>query len=261
MTKRMKMLTKRLAALSLAVCCAFALVQTFGTGVGVSAYADNGDNYYSAIGIRLNQKVTTDSGRETAKYYKFKTGSHKDSTYRMSLMLTGTNDPSWHYGYVEATIVDSAFKEVNGVNVYRGISVTSQAPGKTGDYLLSPNTTYYVCVKGGYLDEGAISTTLLTIKERITRPTKLVIMKNEALKGGLKVSFSASSVAKYYEVRYHSVGAAKWKKATTKKTSIKLTGLKRGKRYLVQVRGVRVVSGKKYYGQWSYHSVSNRAVK
>ena len=59
-----------------------------------------------------------------------------------------------------------------------------------------------------------------------------------------------SEATVHYQIRYRT-GSGSWKSKYTTKTTIKLTGLKKKKKYQIKVRPYIVVDGKKYYGQWS----------
>jgi hypothetical protein len=81
-------------------------------------------------------------------------------------------------------------------------------------------------------------------------------LKAKAAKRSLKVSFKkvakAQKISKY-QVRYRTRGASKWKIKTlsAKKASLTLKGLKRTKRYQVQVRTFKTVVKVRYASAWS----------
>ena len=52
-------------------------------------------------------------------------------------------------------------------------------------------------------------------------------------------------------MKYRKCGSSKWKVKTTKKTKITLKKLKKGKKYQVKIRAIRVVNKKSYKGKYS----------
>jgi beta-N-acetylhexosaminidase len=103
----------------------------------------------------------------------------------------------------------------------------------------------------------------LTYKEVKPEPTpskKIIVTakaKIKSLKVGkrkitvkAKVKPSALKCTRY-QLAYKVKGAKKWKYKSSKSKTIKLKHLKKGKRYKVKLRAVKVVDGKAYYGPWS----------
>jgi uncharacterized repeat protein (TIGR02543 family) len=91
-------------------------------------------------------------------------------------------------------------------------------------------------------------------------PKKMAVAKAAVGEGTITVKWAAASAAQKvtkYQVRYRAKGTSKWKvvNVSAKKKSVSLKGLKKGKRYEVQLRALRVVkSGADkgtYYGTWS----------
>ena len=125
-----------------------------------------------------------------------------------------------------------------------------------------PNGAYKV----SYSKNTKVGTAGLTIeanapeyKGTITRsfkivPKKAVIAKTNTGKRKLTVK-TKTTVAKTggttYQIRYRVKGESKWKTLKTKKQSLTIKKLKKGKRYQVKVRACRSVDGKTYYGAWS----------
>ena len=87
-------------------------------------------------------------------------------------------------------------------------------------------------------------------------PKKNSISKITASKKSMKVQWKKVSAAQKitkYEIRYRVAGTTKWK---TKRYSPKTSGatiksLKKGKKYQVQIRSYKTVSGTNYYSNWS----------
>ena len=122
------------------------------------------------------------------------------------------------------------------------------------DYTLaySGNTaigTAYVTVTftGDYTGTASASFTIVpakvTVKSATTALGNKVVVKWKKASGGVSG----------YDIRYRKKGAASWKSATagSTATSATLKGLKAGKKYQVQVRAYKSVSGSRYTGSWS----------
>lgn len=95
-----------------------------------------------------------------------------------------------------------------------------------------------------------------------TTPSKPKSVKATPAKLAVKLKWKSVSGAAGYQVRYRLKGATTWKTKAVKDalaTSTKIENLKRGKRYVVQVRSWRLKStgSGKLYGPWS----ATKAVK
>lgn len=89
-----------------------------------------------------------------------------------------------------------------------------------------------------------------------TAPSKPKNVKTSPAKLAAKVKWKAVTGASGYEARYRLKGAKTWKTKTVKDalaTSVKIEGLKNGKKYAVQVRAWRLKSdgANKLYSLWS----------
>jgi hypothetical protein len=84
-------------------------------------------------------------------------------------------------------------------------------------------------------------------------PKTATISKATAGKKQVKIAWGKVSGTTKYQVRYRVKGASSWKSKTVSATSKTLTvkSLKKGKKYEVQVRSYKTVSGAKYYSAWS----------
>ena len=96
-------------------------------------------------------------------------------------------------------------------------------------------------------------------KGKITRtfkivPKKAVVAKANAGKKKLTVK-AKTKVAKtggtMYQIQYRVKGTSKWKTKKTKKQSLTIKKLKKGKKYQVRIRAFKKVGKKTYYGAWS----------
>lgn len=92
-------------------------------------------------------------------------------------------------------------------------------------------------------------------QELVTAPARGKLSALTAKTGGFKASWAELSAVAGYQIRYRLATSSSWKtsgaiKAT--KSSKTVTGLKKGKKYYVQVRAYRLdASGAKVYGSWS----------
>lgn len=122
-------------------------------------------------------------------------------------------------------------------------SVTFKGIGETAITTTQAATNYY-----------AKSSATYTLKIVPDTPTIKTI---KAGKGSLRVSWRKLSAKQSsgYEVRYATTKSMKKAVKKTvkgaKKSSLKVSKLKRGKRYYVQVRTYKKVGGKMYYSSWS----------
>lgn len=61
-----------------------------------------------------------------------------------------------------------------------------------------------------------------------------------------------------YQIQYRVKGSSKWKTRTTKKQTLTIKKLKKGKKYQVRIRAFKKAGGKTYYGAWSKTSTSRK---
>lgn len=112
--------------------------------------------------------------------------------------------------------------------------------------------TYKITATGKGLYGGSVSG---TYKIKV-KPTKIVSLTKGSRSFNVKVSKLSSKYATGYQVKYSlnkSMKKATIKTVGKKSTAVKKTvkNLKKNKRYYVQVRTYKTVSGKKYYSSWS----------
>lgn len=197
-------------------------------------------------------------GKDTI-YYTFTTSSRTDSTYKAHLEYLGGTEKE----NVDLSILSEDGDKVIGV--FLKPTSTSVASGNTS--ILKAKTRYIIKIEtwNGYadsdsdlhleLEENHTEDISFRITENIAAPQQLAITRTKAVgKKAIKVSWSRSSSAVKYQLCYREEGASKWKKKTTTKNSIKVTGLKKEKTYEFKVRGIRVEDGKSYSGTWSQTS-------
>ena len=116
---------------------------------------------------------------------------------------------------------------------------------------LKPGEGYWIIVHRYWNLNGADEADVkLRIREVPMNPTKGRISSVKAKKKGFTVKLAKSKYATKYAVAYKT-GKGKWRYAYTTKLSKSVSKLRKGKKYTVKVRAIRVVDGRKYYGAWS----------
>lgn len=135
--------------------------------------------------------------------------------------------------------------------------IVKDSDGKTVDKsnydIVMPKTvvavgeyTYHVIFKNDYAGEKKLKFTIVPKTAAIKsvkvgrRKMKLTFSKNVSSTGGT-----------YYEYSYRIKGTSKWKTVKTKKQTVTVSKLKKGKKYEVKVRAYKVVNKKKISGEWS----------
>ena len=113
-------------------------------------------------------------------------------------------------------------------------------------------------VEVGLRVENVRSTQATTTKPKNKPTTKVTVgrisiksLKNVKKK---KIKLTAKKIKNIngYEIQYSTSSKfAKAKKKTTTKYSYTISKLQKKKKYFIRIRAYRIVSGKKYYGQWS----------
>jgi hypothetical protein len=106
--------------------------------------------------------------------------------------------------------------------------------------------TLYVLGKGKYAGQASCSFTI--------KPAKASIQSTKVGKNSVTVKMkkpAADYGGKSFQVQYRMNGKSTWKSVTSKKQSVKISKLKKGKAYQVRVRAVKTVDGNKLYGAWS----------
>ena len=209
-------------------------------GAGGSSFADA-----TQLSLGKVYKGTAMLPSDGTRYYKFKTTGNKNVSYKIWGQNYCTENDS---RYIFVHIYDGNGEELGG----DPFSFTLHPDGKPNTIKftdLKRNTTYYlgiVCSCNWGRQDFA-----LKISQVVPKPAKVTLKSVKAGKKKLTVKFNAVPYATKYQVKYKKKGSSKWKTKTTTKTKITLKKLKKGKKYQVKVRAIRVASGKSYYGKYS----------
>ena len=135
----------------------------------------------------------------------------------------------------------SKVKTITSGSIVKWADTKANSNGKTYQY-------YIVACKGSV--KGANSATEKGVY--VNRPA---ISKISGQSGGkMLVQWKKNSAASGYQIRYgtnSSMSGAKTVTITSKNTISKIISGKKGKKYYVQIRAYKTVSGKKYYSAWS----------
>lgn len=136
----------------------------------------------------------------------------------------------------QLTVTDSS-----GTELIKGTDYTVQGGRKAvgaGNVTIKGAGRYAGTMKASF----AVVPAKASIKKtsRGKRSIKLIMSTLPASKGGSK-----------YQVAYRVKGSKKWHYKTITSKTVTIKRLKRGKRYIVKVRAIKTVNGKKYNGAWS----------
>jgi hypothetical protein len=95
---------------------------------------------------------------------------------------------------------------------------------------------------------------------KVTKPKKTSFKKVTAGKKKLTLKWKKVSGITKYQVRYKVKGTKKWKTKTVsaKKTTLVIKGLKKGKKYQVQIRSYKTANKANYYSAWSKTKTSKK---
>ena len=221
------------------------------TGEELTGVAADADGRYTVSG-----GTATDAGTYTA------TVSLADAANYM-WEDGGTADVQVAFAIARAKLAAANVTLAYAKTAYTGKKLTPAVTVKAGGAKLSKGTDYTVSysnnkaigkaavkVTGTGNYTGTVTKTFKVVpgKASLKKATKSKAKKRLTVKWA-KV---AGGVTKY-QVRWRVKGTKKWKVKTVsgKKASVTLKKLKSGKRYQVQVRACKTVSGTKYYGAWS----------
>ena len=205
---------------------------------------NGGSNPTEAEWLPLNTDVyATVVHYKTNYYYKFTTDNMSGVTYTAKTVSMGNE-------HIKGKILDSDFNDYYSES---GYSTFGAGPGEgnTSDkFHLKKNATYYVVMCAPYWGENLPY--MLRLQKNITKPSKPIIESMKAGKKKFTIRYYKSNYATKYQIRYKVKGGY-WSKIKNNGLKLKYTkkGLRSGKKYTVQVRGVRTVNGKNYVGKWS----------
>jgi len=141
---------------------------------------------------------------------------------------------------------------LNGTRLYEGIDFATSTLGANRSIGLGSVT---IVGKGDYAGTVTLRFRILPKATYVSRLT----VGSRSLKVTYNLVSSAQRVSKY-QVHYRVKGTSTWKSVTVSpwRSSVTLTGLRRGKVYQVQVRSYKTVAGVNYYSAWSASKYSSR---
>lgn len=209
---------KRILSLFVMLAVACSMVFTFGAIV----FADE------ELPVQEFDKLlenTIDAGGEKATYHSWRYHTDKDASLCVYVESRGSNDLYYTVQGIDdpsGSIANNQQERVKaGDGAYDAFYV------ETGDFYVSvineaaSETPYYVFVT--------------------EQPAKTKLSSVKAGKKSLTAKWKKVSGADKYAVSY-KLGNGKWKVKVTKKTSLKISGLKKGKKYKVMVQAIRTVN-------------------
>ena len=165
----------------------------------------------------------------------FKFTAPKAGTYRFAVSCTGEES-------IRCTVLDGSVTVMEAHRVYSNDK-------RIMEYKLRAGQIMYLSVSN---DKQA--TYKVSAYRYIHRPVKEKIKRVKAGRRALTVKYAKRAYATKYQLQVKRAGKS-WKTAKTYNCGKKLTKrvgkLKRGKKYSVRVRAVRIVDGKAYAGAWS----------
>ncbi len=158
------------------------------------------------------------------------------------------SDYTWSSSYNTAATVDENGLVTFHTDAEDGVAIYAKDnnSGVTGVYWFNSNEESNA--KAEDVDDGSGTST-------VEKPTAAKLKKVAKAKKAFTAKWAKVKGANGYEIRYSL--NKKMKDATVvtvdsaKTTSKKITGLKGGKKYYVQIRTYKVVDGKKVYSDWS----------
>jgi hypothetical protein len=178
-----------------------------------------------------------------------------DTTVSLNGLVIGVGDKAW----TGKKIASGFTVRSNGELLVAGTDYTVTS---TGANKAIGKGSVTITGKGAYKDSKALSFNIVPKKLKIG---KLTVGKKRVLTAKWGAATKAQKITGY-QLRYKVKSAAKWttKSVAAKKASLKLTKLKKGKKYSVQVRAVKKISSGAskgvYYGAWSAAKTS-KAIK
>lgn len=201
--------------------------------VSVKELKDNaGDEYQNARKISGTQSGTIEIGGDE-DWFKFT--APKAGTYRFAFVCTGDNT-------VDYAVLDGNVTELRSYWVF-------QNDKKTEEYKLRAGQNIYLRLSCSDKTKYKVSA-----YRYIHRPAREKITRVKAGRRTLTVKYAKRAYATKYQLQVKRAGKS-WKAGKTyecgKKLTKRVAKLKRGKKYSVRVRAVRIVDGKAYAGAWS----------
>ncbi|MBQ9517235.1 MAG: fibronectin type III domain-containing protein [Eubacterium sp.] len=178
--------------------------------------------------IKKPTKIHTISNNKKKQLYIYFSPVKNAQNYRIMYRKHGDKKwkKSWTKGKTEFTIKNL---KANGLYEFKFAAYKKNAKGKweRGDYSTTSYRYYY----------------------------KTTITKTKVTKNTVDLSWKRNKSATYYTVEYATnrdmKGSKKVNVSPNSKTSYKIKGLKKGKKYFIRVRAVKKVGGKAYIGEFS----------
>ena len=197
-----------------------------------------GASFSDAKSLSLGQEYKGTASGDNYHYFKFRTTGNKNVRYKFR-----TINYSNITGFISFRVLDYDGNSIEFFSVHTG-----GEPETALFSTLKPNRTYYLKVGNLRLADDDFS---LKITQSVPKPAKASIKTIKSGKKRLTIKYRAVKNATKYEVQYRKSGSSKWNKKMTRNTNVTIRGLKRGAKYQVRVRAIRVVGGKNYAGSFS----------
>lgn len=200
-----------------------------------------GTNFPTARSLSLGKTYTGEAKQGgVAGFFKFKTTGYKHVSYQ----IRGLN-------YTDGETIFNDIYDADGKKVAHITWLGNGKPDVRVLDNLERNRTYYIeMATSSYFSNGSAAFSI-KVSQIVPKPGKAYINSAKAGKKKLTVKWDKVPYTTRYEVKYRKKGTSKWKTKTTTKTKITLKKLKKGKKYQVRIRAIRVVSGKSYKGAFS----------
>ncbi len=242
----------------LMVCAVFSFVLSLMVILPAEAYAADigtgGSNYTNARLLSVGTEYYGTALRKSdgRLYYKFRTTSNKHVGYK----LWGINYKN-RGGFYEKDNVRVELYDRDGNNINWLRLVSDGSANAITITNLDSNTTYYLKIYSNDYNEDADFA--LTISQVVDDPGRVYINSVKPGRKKLTVKWAIVPYAEKYQVKYRKKGTSKWKTKITENSKITLKKLKKGKKYQVKVRAIRVVDGRNYPG--AYSKITTKRVK
>lgn len=232
------------------------------TTVRVSLYAvlyvgSDIDAYYDYCSLVVKpEKVYPVTITESKNKFKAKKGD------KLQLKASNTktdkaSDFVWSSSYNTAATVDANGLVILHTDAEDGVAIYAKDvnSGVTGVFWINTNTELNAKAEDVNTGDGKTGNEGGDTTETVTKPTAAKIKKLTKAKKAFTAKWAKVKGIDGYEIRYST--SKKIKDAVTvdvdsaKATSKKITGLKGGKKYYVQIRTYVVSNGEKIYSDWS----------
>ena len=197
------------------------------------------DDFDSATSISPNQEVYGAGDEQESDYYKVvlpKAGA---------ITLTMTNDKyEAGYSWISVWVYNKYYEEI----AHKSFDTDSTRPANM-QLKLSSGVNWIEVIPSAYTSSGHPYHFKLTYDVMGS-----TITKAKAAKHSIAVKWVKKAGATRYQLRYSakkSMSSAKTLNIPAKSSKKKISGLRSGKKYWVQVRVVKRIGGQEYYSSWS----------